>query len=534
MPRGVEWERDGRWERDYSSGSGPSGDGRGSGLLERGLSVGVGRSVGAGLSSRAERGSTPRFDLGPARSLAPLGDCPPRSGPPTRWDASSGSGSHKHRSRMIKHRYEDAHNDSHAGLRSPAPSRPLRSKLPRLYAHDLPHRAPPPTASPAASPASTPTTRQAPGLPSTPTPWPTPSAPASAARSGSTPAAGRCTPPTARTTGRCRSASSSRATIDDVVATVAAARRHRRAGPVPRRRHQPRRAVLQRRGRDGLLQVPAPRPRASTRSGKLGTVAAGLRARRPARRAPQQHGLTFGPDPSTHNHCTLGGMLGNDSCGVHSLLGPSTAAACAPPTTPHELEILTYDGLRHARRRDAAGRAGARSSAAAAGAARSTRSSRRCATGTPTRSARGFPKLPRRVSGYNLDELLPENGFHVARALVGTESTCVTILEATLNLVPEPEGALAAGPRLPGHLRGVRPPDGDPASSSRPPWRGSTTCSSSTSSERGTRTPNIALLPRRARASCWSSSAATASRTPTTRPGGAWTMLKKQTATRRR
>ena len=49
-----------------------------------------------------------------------------------------------------------------------------------------------------------------------------------------------------------------------------------------------------------------------------------------------------------------------------------------------------------------------------------------------------FPKIPRRVSGYNLDQLLPENGFHVARALVGTEGTCVTVLEATVRLVPSP------------------------------------------------------------------------------------------------
>jgi hypothetical protein len=51
---------------------------------------------------------------------------------------------------------------------------------------------------------------------------------------------------------------------------------------------------------------------------------------------------------------------------------------------------------------------------------------------------RCYPKLPRRVSGYNLDYLLPENGFHIARALVGSESTLVTILEAILCLVPEP------------------------------------------------------------------------------------------------
>ena len=45
------------------------------------------------------------------------------------------------------------------------------------------------------------------------------------------------------------------------------------------------------------------------------------------------------------------------------------------------------------------------------------------------------------MSGYNLDELLPEKGFNVARALVGTESTCATVLQATLHADP---GAAAA------------------------------------------------------------------------------------------
>ena len=49
-----------------------------------------------------------------------------------------------------------------------------------------------------------------------------------------------------------------------------------------------------------------------------------------------------------------------------------------------------------------------------------------------------FPRIPRRVSGYNLDELLPENGFHVARALVGSEGTCMTVVSATLNLRASP------------------------------------------------------------------------------------------------
>src|SRR6185295_14035981 len=49
-----------------------------------------------------------------------------------------------------------------------------------------------------------------------------------------------------------------------------------------------------------------------------------------------------------------------------------------------------------------------------------------------------YPRIPRRVSGYNLNELLPENGFHVARALVGTECTCGFVLEAKLRLVHNP------------------------------------------------------------------------------------------------
>ena len=49
-----------------------------------------------------------------------------------------------------------------------------------------------------------------------------------------------------------------------------------------------------------------------------------------------------------------------------------------------------------------------------------------------------FPRIPRRVSGYNLDELLPENNFNVARALVGSEGTCANIVSATLNLTASP------------------------------------------------------------------------------------------------
>ncbi len=149
------------------------------------------------------------------------------------------------------------------------------------------------------------------------------------------------------------------------------------------------------------------------------------------RAAAQQQGLTFGPDPATHSQCTLGGMLGNNSCGIHSVMAGRTA------DNVHELEILTYDGLRL--------RVGPTSEKELAKIIAEGGRRGQIYAGLKqirdTRAAeirRRYPRIPRRVSGYNLDELLPENGFHVARALVGSESTCVTILEATLRLVPNP------------------------------------------------------------------------------------------------
>ena len=58
------------------------------------------------------------------------------------------------------------------------------------------------------------------------------------------------------------------------------------------------------------------------------------------RDSAEEHHLTFGPDPSTHTHCTLGGMIGNNSCGVHSVMAGKT------DDNVEELEVLTYDGLR--------------------------------------------------------------------------------------------------------------------------------------------------------------------------------------------
>jgi FAD/FMN-containing dehydrogenase/Fe-S oxidoreductase len=145
----------------------------------------------------------------------------------------------------------------------------------------------------------------------------------------------------------------------------------------------------------------------------------------------ETHGLTFAPDPSTHNRCTIGGMIGNNSCGTHSLLGGKTV------DNVEELKILLYDGteitvgLNSDAELDAIVREGGRR-----GEIYAKLQAIRDQYADLIRSR--FPRIPRRVSGYNLDELLPENGFHVARALVGSEGTCVTVLEARLKLIHSP------------------------------------------------------------------------------------------------
>ncbi|MGW5365855.1 FAD-binding and (Fe-S)-binding domain-containing protein [Actinopolymorpha pittospori] len=149
------------------------------------------------------------------------------------------------------------------------------------------------------------------------------------------------------------------------------------------------------------------------------------------RKAAGKHGLTFGPDPSTHNRCTLGGMIGNNACGSHSVAWGKTVDNVAA------LDVVLADGTR-----------------LKVGPTPEDELTRLCAepgrVGQLYRDLRAlrdkfgplvqetFPDLTRRVSGYNLDQLLPANGFHLARALVGTEGTCVTLLEAEVDLVESP------------------------------------------------------------------------------------------------
>ena len=155
------------------------------------------------------------------------------------------------------------------------------------------------------------------------------------------------------------------------------------------------------------------------------------------RREAERHGLTFGPDPATHASCTLGGMIGNDSCGVHSILARFEGDGGRTADNVAALDVLTSDGVRlrvgatsEGELREIVAGGGRRGQIYAALAALRDRHA------AEIRSR--FPAIPRRVSGYNLPALLPENGFHVARALVGSEGTCATVLEATLHLIPSP------------------------------------------------------------------------------------------------
>src|SRR6266849_4160287 len=149
------------------------------------------------------------------------------------------------------------------------------------------------------------------------------------------------------------------------------------------------------------------------------------------RNAAEKHHLTFAPDPATHDRCTLGGMIGNNSCGVHSVMAGKT------DDNVEELEIFTYDGMRMKvgetgdEELEKIIREGGRRGEIYAGL-------KMLRDKYSDLVRQRYPNIPRRVSGYNLNYLLPENGFHVARALVGSEGTCVTVLEATCRLVESP------------------------------------------------------------------------------------------------
>jgi len=149
------------------------------------------------------------------------------------------------------------------------------------------------------------------------------------------------------------------------------------------------------------------------------------------RHLAEPHGLTFGPAPSTHNRCAIGGMFGNNSCGM-----PAQFAGRMQENVL-EAEVLLHDGTRL--------RVGPTSPLEYAEIARAGgrkaeiyRRLREIHERYGRLVEEKFPQIPRRVSGYNLDELSPQRGFNVARALIGSEGTIVHVLELTLRLVPNP------------------------------------------------------------------------------------------------
>ena len=155
-------------------------------------------------------------------------------------------------------------------------------------------------------------------------------------------------------------------------------------------------------------------------------------------RATGRSGLVFGPDPSSHSRCTIGGNIGNNSCGVHSVQAQLYGPGPRTSDNTHPLEVVTYDGERfwvgngeESRIEEIVAAGGRKGEIYARLRELRDRYAGAIRAGYPPADV-----LPRRVSGYNLDELLPEKGFNVARALVGTESTCVTVLRSTLMLTP--------------------------------------------------------------------------------------------------
>ena len=147
--------------------------------------------------------------------------------------------------------------------------------------------------------------------------------------------------------------------------------------------------------------------------------------------AAEEYALTFGPDPATHSRCTLGGMIGNNSCGPRSMLAGKTVENVL------ELEILTSDGARFwvGETSDSQLQEILQTNDRRSEIYRELLAIR---DEYAEQIRKRYPTIKRRVSGYNLDQLLPENGFNLARALVGSEGTCVSILQARVRLIEKP------------------------------------------------------------------------------------------------
>ncbi|MGE2716811.1 FAD-binding and (Fe-S)-binding domain-containing protein [Mycolicibacterium litorale] len=146
--------------------------------------------------------------------------------------------------------------------------------------------------------------------------------------------------------------------------------------------------------------------------------------------------LTFAPDPSSKSRATVGGAIGNDACGNHSVRYGRTSDHVV------SLDLVTADGHRLTATSDGVRATDPGDAAAVAAAARITTDLRALADDHLADFRLELARFPRQVSGYHLANLLPENGFHVARTLVGSEGTCAVIVGATVSLVPVAPSAM--------------------------------------------------------------------------------------------
>ncbi|OYO08709.1 FAD-binding oxidoreductase [Enemella evansiae] len=145
-------------------------------------------------------------------------------------------------------------------------------------------------------------------------------------------------------------------------------------------------------------------------------------------REATRHGLRFGPDPSTHTRCTIGGMVGNNACGPRAMGYGRTADNVVAA------DIVCGNGERL---RVVSGEPAPDSPTLAA--------LRELVADNLALIRTEFGRFGRQVSGYSLEHLLPENGFDVARFLAGTEGTLAVLTEITVRLVADaPHKALVA------------------------------------------------------------------------------------------
>ena len=207
-------------------------------------------------------------------------------------------------------------------------------------------------------------------------------------------------------------------TVEELEAVLDAARTAGAAGDHPGGGY----VVRRERGRAGAgrRRRPAPQRDRGHRSGGPDRPGPARRGAGGLQAAAAPYGLRFGPDPSTHNRCTIGGMIGNNACGPRALGYGKTADNVVA------LQVVTGAGERVRFGPDGEG------AGSAVGERLRSLVGRHLGTIRPE-----FGRFGRQVSGYSLQHLLPENRFDVARFLAGTEGTLAVMTEATVRLVAD-------------------------------------------------------------------------------------------------